>query len=85
MSDVITKIQIWNASNNGNVGHTVCYLVLSQGVTCHTDPWKSVSSILVVLIYLIVLKYLGIAYHKVCFWFSVVNPGDPGDQQFLLH
>jgi hypothetical protein len=82
VSDVTTKIQIWNASNNGNVGHTVCYPVLFQGVTCHTDPWKSVSFILV-FIYLILLKYLGIAYHKVCFWFSEANPGGPGDQQFL--
>ena len=48
MYDVTTKIQIWNASNSENVGHTVCDPVLFEGVTCHTDHWNSVSSIHVI-------------------------------------
>ena len=43
--DVTTKIQIWNAYNNGNVGDTVCDPFLFERVTCNTDPWSSVSSI----------------------------------------
>ena len=42
---VFDQIQIWNASNNGNVGDTVCDPFLSERVTCNTDPWSSVSSI----------------------------------------
>ena len=77
MYDVTTKIQIWHASNSGNVGDTVCDPVLSEGVTCHTDHWKSVSSIHVIIIYLILLKYFGIAYDKLDFWFSEANSDAP--------
>ena len=69
MSDVTTKIQIWNASTNRHVGHTAYYPIMTKGVTCHTDPWKSKSSIHVVIIYLILLKYFGIAKT----WWSVIN------------
>ena len=69
MSDVTTKIQIWNASTNGHVGHTARYPIMNKGVTCHTDLWKSQSSIHVVIIHLILLKYFGIAKT----WWSVIN------------
>ena len=61
MSDVTTEIQIWNATTNRHVGHTAYYPIMTTGMTCHTDPWKSESSIHVVIIYLILLKYFGIA------------------------
>jgi hypothetical protein len=69
VSDVTTKIQIWNASTNGHVGHTARYPIMNKGVTCHTDLWKSQSSIHVVIIHLILLKYFGIAKT----WWSVIN------------
>ena len=75
MSDVTTKIQIWNASTNRHVGHTAHYPIMTKGVTCHTDPWKSESSIHVVIKYIMLLKYFGIAYHKLDFWFLGTNPG----------
>ena len=77
MSDVTTKIQIWNASNSENVGATACDPIPSEGVTCHTDHWKGVSSIHAIIIYIILLKYFGIAYHKLEFWFLEANPGAP--------
>jgi hypothetical protein len=70
VSDVTTKIQIWNESNSEHVGGTACDPIPSEGVTCHTDHWKGVSSIHVIIIYIILLKYFGIAYHKLEFWFS---------------
>jgi hypothetical protein len=75
VSDVTTKIQIWNASTNRHVGHTAYYPIMTKGVTCHTDPWKSESSIHVVIKYIMLLKYVGIAYHKLDFWFHGTNPG----------
>lgn len=75
MSDVTTKIQIWNASTNRHVGHTAYFPIMTKGVTCHTDPWKSESSIHVVIKYIMLLKYFGIAYHKLDFWFHGTNPG----------
>ena len=69
MSDVTTKIQISNATTNRHVGHTAYYPIMTKGMTCHTDPWKSESSIHVVIIYLILLKYFGIAKTS---W-SVIN------------
>jgi hypothetical protein len=54
VSDVTTKIQIWNASNSENVGATACDPIPSEGVTCHTDHWKGVSSIHVIIIYIFV-------------------------------
>jgi hypothetical protein len=52
--DVTTKIQIWNASNSENVGATACDPIPSEGVTCHTEHWKGVSSIHVIIIYIFV-------------------------------
>ena len=75
MSDVTINIQIWNASTNRHVGHTAYYPIMTKGVTCHTDPWKSEISIHVVIKYIMLLKYFGIAYHKLDFWFHGTNPG----------
>jgi hypothetical protein len=77
VSDVTTKIQILIASNSEHVGGTACDPIPSEGVTCHTDHWKGVSSIHAIIIYIILLKYFGIAYHKLEFWFSEANPGAP--------
>ena len=76
MSDVTTEIQIWNASNSENVGGTACDPITSKEylVTYHL---KYVSSIHVIIIYIILLKYFGIAHHKLDFWFSEANPGAP--------
>ena len=77
MSDVTTKTQIWNASNSENVGGTASDPIPSEGVSCPTNHWKSVSSIHVIIIYIILLKYFGIDHHKLDFWCSEANPGAP--------